>query len=188
MPIRRLLDVVSGGRRHAVMGANQMDAYGNQNIAAIGRYDAPSRLLAGFRGAPGNTVNHRVSYWVPRHCRRVFTRAVDVVCGIGGDRAATVGAGARFHAPHRVVTDLAVLDFTGPGATLRLRSVHPGVAVTTVVERTGFPLQVDGVAETRAPTAWELELIDWLDPSGRRADEVPDQHSGAVPAGRVEGS
>src|SRR5687767_15711166 len=36
------------------------------------------RQLLGVRGAPGNTVNNRTSYWVPKHSPRVFVEQVDV--------------------------------------------------------------------------------------------------------------
>lgn len=172
MPVRRLLDVVAGGRRHAVMGANQLDGDGNQNIGCIGSLRAPHKVLSGFRGAPGNTVNHRVSYWVPRHGTRVFVPGqVDVVTGVGFGRAAAAGAG-RYHDPFRVVTDLAVLDFTGRGPRVRLRSVHPGVRVDDVVARTGFALDCGSVAESRTPGADELAIVEEYDPGGLRHAEI----------------
>ena len=80
------------------------------------RPEQPKRQLLGFRGAPGNTMNHPTSYWVPRHSPRVFVEKVDVVCGVGYDRAAELGPdAARFHEIRRVVTDLAVLDFADAG-------------------------------------------------------------------------
>jgi len=48
--------------------------------------------LLGVRGAPGNTLNHATSYYVPRHSRRVFVEKVDMVSGIGYDRAASGSA------------------------------------------------------------------------------------------------
>ena len=73
-----------------------------------------------------------------------------------------------------VVTNLAVLDFATPERVMRLRSVHPGVAVAEVLAATGFPLAVpDQVPVTRAPAAAELELIRTrLDPEGARDREV----------------
>ncbi len=88
LPYRSVFTVVAAGRRHAMMGAAQLDRYGNQNISCIGDWSRPAAQLLGVRGAPGNTVNHPVSYWVPRHSRRVFVEAVDMVCGVGYDRAA----------------------------------------------------------------------------------------------------
>ncbi|MEO6083496.1 MAG: CoA-transferase [Umezawaea sp.] len=169
MPYRRVFDVVAHGRRHVVMGANQIDRFGNQNISCIGDHHKPTRQLLGFRGAPGNTANHRTSYWVPRHNPRVFVDAVDVVSGVGYDHAA-----GQYHDVHRVVTNLAVLDFGTPDHAMRLLSVHPGVEVDQVLSQTSFPLVHDDVGETRLPTDEELELLRTvLDPGGARDREVP---------------
>ena len=152
LPFRSVFTVVAAGRRHVMMGAAQLDRYGNQNISCIGDWARPKAQLLGVRGAPGNTVNHPVSYWVPRHSRRVFVEAVDMVCGVGYDRAAAAGAG--FHELRVVVTNLAVLDFQAPDHTMRLRSLHPGVTLSEVVDATGFALAVpDEVPVTRPPTA-----------------------------------
>ena len=175
IPFPRVFDVVAYGKRHVVMGATQIDRHGNQNISCIGDFAKPSRQLLGVRGAPGNTVNNKTSYWVPRHSPRVFVEQVDMVSGVGRSRAEQAGpAAARFHGVHRVVTDLAVLDFAGPGHTLRLVSVHPGVTVDDVRAATGCDVHVDGtVAETRSPDLSELVLIrEVLDPSGLRDREV----------------
>ncbi|MBB2910696.1 acyl CoA:acetate/3-ketoacid CoA transferase beta subunit [Streptosporangium becharense] len=174
LPYRRVFDVLQTGRRQSMMGASQLDRYGNQNISAIGDWRRPSRQLIGVRGAPGNTVNHRTDYWVPNHSTRVFVESVDVVSGVGNDRARTGGPAARrFHRLGVVVTDLAVLDY-GPDGRLRIRSVHPGVTVRQVQECTGFPLDGTGAGETRAPTAEELRLIrEVVDPGSLRSREVP---------------
>ena len=172
LPFRSVFTVVAAGRRHVMMGAAQLDRYGNQNISCIGDWARPKAQLLGVRGAPGNTVNHPVSYWVPRHSRRVFVEAVDMVCGVGYDRAAAAGAG--FHELRVVVTNLAVLDFQAPDHTMQLRSLHPGVTLSEVVDATGFALAVpDQVPVTRLPTPAELDLIRGeLDPSGLRDREL----------------
>lgn len=175
-PYRSMFDVVWSGRRHVVMGPVQMDRHGNANIAWIGDDQRHPRVqLLGFRGAPGNTVNHATSYWVPNHSARVFVEAVDVVVGVGYDRAAVLGGQARDHRIPAVVTNLGVLDFETDESVMRLRSVHPGVSVEEVVEATGFELVIpDEVGETRAPTDGELRLLDEIDPRGMRFEEVPD--------------
>lgn len=171
IPFRRVFAVAWAGRRHVIMGASQLDRHGNQNIAAIGPWRRPASQLLGVRGAPGNSVSHTVSYWVPRHSPRVFVPAVDVVCGIGYDRAERLGEPVRSrHEIRRVVTDLAVLDLPPPGHRMRLRSVHPGVTVDEVVAATGFDLEVPAaVPETPPPDARQLRLLrEVLDPDGRR--------------------
>lgn len=177
-PYRRMFDVLWNGRRHVMMGATQVDRYGNQNIAALG--DDPTRpkvQLLGFRGAPGNTINNTTSYWVPKQSARVFVDRVDVVTGIGYDRAAALGpVAARFHEIRRVVSNLGVYDFETPDHRMRLRSLHPGVAIDEVVAATGFELVIpDQVEMSRLPTDEELRLLrEVIDPDGRRLREVPD--------------
>ncbi|MFE0640282.1 CoA-transferase subunit beta [Streptomyces sp. NPDC058877] len=170
LPYRRHLAMVTGGRRHVMMGASQLDRYGNQNISCIGDWERPARQLLGVRGAPVNTLNNPVSYWVPRHSPRVFVERVDMVCGVGYDRA----AGAPYHRLVRVVSDLGVFDFDAPGHHMRLVSTHPGVTVDEVRAATGFALPDAGeVPSTREPTAEELHLIrEELDPRGLRDREV----------------
>jgi acyl CoA:acetate/3-ketoacid CoA transferase beta subunit len=175
MPYRRVFDVVWSGKRHVMMGASQIDRFGNQNIASIGDWNKPQRQLVGVRGAPGNTICHPTSYWIPNHGPRVFVPAVDFVCGIGYDRAAALGPhAARFHEIRRVVTNLGVFDFETPDHSMRLRSIHPGVSVAEVVKATGFALTIPAKPdETRAPTDDERRLIrEVLDPRGEAGKEL----------------
>jgi acyl CoA:acetate/3-ketoacid CoA transferase beta subunit len=175
MPYRSVFDVVWSGRRHIMMMASQIDRTGNQNISAIGAHAQPKVQLVGVRGAPGNSVNHPTSYWVPDHTVRTFVEQVDVVSGVGYARAAAAGAGAtRFHDIRRVVSNLGVFDFETADRSMRLRSYHPGTTVDDIVQATSFTLHIpDDVAETRLPTPEELELLrDVLDPGSLRDREV----------------
>jgi acyl CoA:acetate/3-ketoacid CoA transferase beta subunit len=175
MPYRRVFDVVWSGRRSLIMMASQIDRSGNQNISAIGDWARPKVQLIGVRGAPGNTVNHPTSYWVPNHSPRTFVEQVDVVSGVGYARAAAAGpAATRFHEIRRVVSNLGVFDFETADRHMRLVSVHPGVTVDEVVAATGFELEMaEEVTTSRVPTPEESELIAALDPRGLRHKEVP---------------
>ena len=164
-----------------MMGATQIDREGNQNISAIGEWAQPKRQLLGVRGAPGNTVNNKTSYWVPKHSSRVFVEQVDIVSGVGRTRAEAAGpAATRFHGVHRVVSDLGVFDFDGPGHTMQFVSVHPGVTVEDVQAASSFEIALPdsggsgGVPQTRDPSPGELMLIrEMLDPKSLRDREVP---------------
>ncbi|SDT51376.1 CoA-transferase subunit beta [Actinoplanes derwentensis] len=166
LPYRTVFAIVAAGTRHVMMGASQLDRFGNQNISCVGPWEKPRSQLLCVRGAPGNTVNHPVSYWIPRHSPRVFVENVDMVSGVGHDRNA--------HEIRLVVTDLAVLDFATPDRSMRLRSTHSGVTVGDVVAATGFTLTIpERVSQTREPTGAELTLIrDHLDPSNAREREI----------------
>ncbi|MCX4093458.1 CoA-transferase [Nocardia sp. alder85J] len=174
IPFGKVFDVVASGRRHVVMGANQIDRHGNQNLSAFGPLQQPTRQMFGVRGAPGNTVNHPTSYFVPRHTSRVFCDRVDIVSGIGYDKVDPENPAFRFHHLHRVISNLGVFDFGGPGHTLRALSLHPGVTAADVAADTAFEVaDVETAAPTRLPTEEELHLIRTvLDPKGLREKEV----------------
>ena len=175
MPYRTVFDTLWCGTRHVMMGATQIDRYGNQNIAAIGGYVKPKAQLLGMRGAPGNTLSHPTSYWVPNHSPKVFVEKVDVCSGVGYDRIRELPeATRRFHEIRRVVSNLGVFDFQTPDNTMRLASVHAGVTVDEVVENTTFELVIEGdVPETRPPTDEELRLMrEVIDPAGLRDKEI----------------
>ena len=181
IPFRKVFDVVAYGKRHVMMGATQVDRHGNQNISAIGDFARPKRQLLGSRGAPGNTVNNRTSYWVPealpprlRRAGRHRLRRRPEACEGGRARRCAV----QRHPPDRHATS-AVFDVNGPDDTLRLLSVHPGVTLDEVREATGCELARPtrarrDVPTTREPTPEELVLIrEVLDPKGLRDREVP---------------
>ena len=153
-PYRTMFDVVWSGRRHVMMGASQLDPFGNQNFAFIGDPAQPKVQLLGMRGAPGNTVQNITSYWIPAHSPRCSWR-----------RSTSCPASATTAPPSSAsgcgsTTSCATSSPTSPCSTSAARttacvcvSVHPGVTVDDVVAATGFELAIDGdVPETRPPT------------------------------------
>lgn len=174
MPFGRVFETLAWGRRHVVMGANQIDRYGNQNLSAFGPLQHPTRQMFGVRGAPGNTINHATSYWVGSHSTRVFGDAVDIVSGIGWDKVDSGNPAYRFVNVYRVVSNLGVFDFNGPDHQMQAVSLHPGIEPDQVRENTSFEVHGLNSAETsRLPTDEEQKLIrEVIDPSGLRDREV----------------
>ena len=146
---------------------------------------SPKAQLLGFRGAPGNTINHTTSYWVPNHSPQVFVRAGRRRVAASATTAPpTLGAGgARFHEIRRVVSNLGVFDFETPDHRMRLRSRAPRRHRRR--GRRGHRLRAGRRPPTcpRAalPTDEELRLIrEVLDPEracatagGARTDDAP---------------
>lgn len=174
MPFGRVFETLAWGRRHVVMGANQVDRYGNQNISAFGPLQRPTRQMFGVRGSPGNTINHATSYWVGNHCKRVFVEAVDVVSGIGYDKVDPDNPAFRFVNVYRVVSNLGVFDFGGPDHSMRAVSLHPGVTPGDVRDATSVEVHdLDAAEQTRLPTDDELHLIRAvIDPKSLRDREI----------------
>jgi len=174
MPFGRVFETLSWGRRHVVMGANQVDRFGNQNLSAFGPLQHPTRQMFGARGAPGNALNHATSYWVGNHSKRVFVNTVDIVCGIGYDKVDADNPAFRFANVFRVVSNLGVFDFGGPDRTMRALSLHPAVSPDDVREATSFQIHgLDEADKTRLPTDNELRLIrEVIDPKSWRDREI----------------
>ncbi|MFW6092590.1 MAG: CoA-transferase subunit beta [Pseudomonadota bacterium] len=181
MNYERVFDVLNRGKRHAMVTPVQLDRFGQMNISVIGDYAKPKTQLLGVRGYPGNTINNTNSMFVPNHGSRTFVSGeVDMVGGIGYNPARWPGGvRPRFLDLRLIVTNLAVMDFQGPDNGIRVRSLHPGVSLEQVRENTGFELAVaDELAETPAPTAEQLEILDRLDPHDLRAGVFPDNPPG----------
>ena len=174
LPFGAVFSTLWWGRRHVMMGASQIDQFGNQNIACIGPWKQPKAQLLGVRGAPGNTINHATSYWVPKHNARVFVPKVDMVSGVGYDRAAALPKQSRrFHEIRRVISNLGVFDFETDDNRMRVRSLHPGVELEDVVSNTGFELAVPSeLPTTPSPTDEQVALLRTLDPNGYAQKEL----------------
>ena len=175
MGYAQVFDFVWSGKRHALIGPAQVDRFGQANISCIGDYRRPKAQMLGVRGLPGNSISHANSFFVPSHSRKVFVEGeCDMVASIGYNPA-RLPHGYRFEDIdiRRVITDLCVLDFQGPGRQARIRALYPGVTVEQVQDNTGFALHVpDTVPVFPEPTAAQLAIIRRLDPHDLRDKQL----------------
>ena len=173
MGFTRIFDNVWSGKRHAMVGPTQVDRFGQANISMIGTdYDKPRAMMLGVRGFPGNSISHANSFFVPNHSTKVFVDGeVDMVASVGYNPARLARGWSLDDIDVRMIfTNLAVMDFGGPGHQLQVVSVHPGVTTAQVQEATGFALHIPAnVPETAAPTDAQLALLARLDPHNLRA-------------------
>ena len=171
LPFGKMFDIVWSGKRHVMMGATQIDRFGNQNIACIGPWAKPKAQLLGVRGAPGQHGQppHELlgAGARPTRVRRAGRLRV---------RRRLRPRGRGRARPRRSTTRSGASSRTSACSTSRrpitrcasARSI-PGVTVDDVQELTAFPLVVpDDVPESRLPTDEELRLIrEVLDPAQR---------------------
>ncbi|MEV0185370.1 CoA-transferase [Streptomyces sp. NPDC050625] len=148
----------------------QFDGDGAINLSTIGPFDKPKVRLPGGAGAAEVIKMYRkmIAYFGDHNPRTL----VDKVQFVTGTRW-KVGARARSEAglqpgPIVVVTNLCVLVKDEDDRPFRIESVHPGVDVAEVVEKTGFELEVpDRVPTTAVPTPDQLRLLRTrIDPFG----------------------
>lgn len=156
-----------------ILGAAQIDRYGNLNTLVMGDYRAPERRLG---GTGGNTeiacLAKRVVTLMPQERRR-FVERVDFntspgyIDGPGARKRAGLGP----QGPNRVVSTFGVFGFdtTDGGETgtceMVLEGVFPNMEPEIVQIETGWELAVPaGVSEIEPPRREELELLRRLDP------------------------
>lgn len=160
----------NNGSVEAVSSA-QFDGSGAINLSVIGDFDQPKVRLPGGAGAAEVIKMYRkmIAYFADHNTRTL----VDKVGFVTGTRW-KVGDESREAAglmpgPIIVVTNLAVLVKDDDDRPFRIESLHPGVDAQTVVEATGFELEVpaDGIPTTPEPTAEQLRLLrEEIDPFG----------------------
>ena len=162
----------SGYIDYGVLGAAQIDRYGNINSTMIGDdYEKPKKRFPGSGG--GNEV---ASYcWktiiVMSHEKRRFVERCDFITSPGhiidGKSREELGL-PRGTGPYRVITSMGMFDFDEETKQMRLIGVLRGLKVEDVVsEMTFTPLIADEVVELEPPTAEELKLLrKEIDPFG----------------------
>jgi glutaconate CoA-transferase subunit B len=165
-----------------MIGPTQVDQFGQANISALGgTYEQPKIQMLGVRGLPGNSISHPNSFFVPAHNTRVFVAGeCDLVNSIGYNPERLPKGYQLDDVDIRIIlTDLCVLNFTGPNHQVAIQSVHPGISVEQVVEATGFALHIpDSVPTTPAPTEDQLAIIRELDPADWRSKQLKDNPQG----------
>lgn len=149
---------------YAFLGGAQIDAFGNLNSTHIG--GTPKKPKVRLPGSGG--ANDLASFcWnvitMTNHDKRRFVEKLDFLTTPGY----LTGPGTREAAglpkdtgPYRVVTDLAVMGYHPTSKRMQVLSLHPGVTMQVVKDRTGFAIDaVPDVAVTAEPTERELELL-----------------------------
>ena len=156
-----------------VLGATQVDLYGNVNSTMLGEdFQRPKKRFPGAGGA-----NEVLSYcWktivVIMHEPRRFVRKVDFISSPGyldGTPGAREREGLpRNTGPYRVVTSKALYGFDEATHKMTLLGVLKGLSVREVLDEMEFePLVADPLGVLELPTAEELRVMrEEIDPAG----------------------
>jgi glutaconate CoA-transferase subunit B len=154
------------------LGAAQIDRFANINTTVVGSYTHPKVRLPGAGGAPEIAASCGEVLITLRQNKRAFVETLDFVTSAGHVRGGTSRDDLRFpgKGPTAVITDLGILMPDPETRELTLTSVHPGVAVDTVVGETGWPLRIAAdVSTTAPPTPQELTVLRDLQERTARA-------------------
>lgn len=146
----------------ALLGAAQIDRFGNLNTSVIGSYDAPKTRLPGSGGACEIAINARRVYIIMGLKRRSFVERLDFVTSpghlTGGNARQELGMPGA--GPQLVITDKALFDFSNGEREMQLVSLYPGVTLEAVRAEMGWEVrQAAALTESQPPTDEELRLL-----------------------------
>ena len=149
---------------YTFLSGAQIDPFGNLNSTMIGTdYAKPKVRLPGSGGANDLASFCWKTLIVMKHDAKKFVPKLDFLTspgyldGPGAREAVGLPAGTG---PHRVITDIGILDFHPETKRMRLISLHPGRTVEGVRAATGFELLIaDELANTPAPTDEQLHIL-----------------------------
>jgi glutaconate CoA-transferase subunit B len=151
----------TGRRVVGILGAAQIDPYGNLNSTVIGDYDAPRVRFSGSGGAAdvASFVSRTIIFM--QHEKRKFVPEVDYLTSpgwlSGGD--ARRQAGLSEGGPHLVITNMAIMGFDAADHRMFLKAIYPGVHVSDIIQNTGFDIDVSRVESTPPPSEKELRIL-----------------------------
>jgi len=159
----------TGPKVVGILGAAQIDPYGNLNSTVIGAYEQPRIRFSGSGGAcdVASFVGRTIIFM--RQVKGRFVEKLDYLTSPGylDGRESRWEAGLRPGGPELVVTDKAVFRFDEKSKRMFLAGCYPGVEVEEILETVDFPLDCERVEEVPAVTEKELRILrQKCDPQG----------------------
>lgn len=152
-----------------LIGAAQVDKYGNLNTTALGDYKQPMVRVAGSGGGNdiGSSVGRLLIMMIQE--KRRFIERVDYITTPGYLQGtdSRSRAGLRGGGPSAVITTMGVFRFDAFTKEMYLEKCHPGLDPEQVKGNVSWSLKIaSDVGTTELPTQEQVEIMRTLDPYG----------------------
>jgi glutaconate CoA-transferase subunit B len=152
---------ITGPHVVGIMGAAQIDKYGNLNSTAIGDYFSPKVRFSGSGGAcdVASFVGRTITFM--QHEKRKFVEKLDYITSPGwldgpdGRKKAGLPDGG----PASVVTNMATMGFDETTKEMFLTGFFPGITPQRILDNMGFEIDISRAKEVAPPTAYELQIL-----------------------------
>jgi len=145
----------------SILGAAQIDIYGNLNSTAIGEFRRPKVRFSGSGG--GCDIGSLAGrFWIFMELgKRKFVEKVDYLTtpGFLNGPGARERAGLPGGGPEKAITDKATFRFDAETRKMYLHSIYPGFTPEAVQEEIGFKIDLTRAVEEQAPTEYELDIL-----------------------------
>ncbi len=150
-----------------IMGAAQIDIYGNLNSTVIGDYHHPTVRFSGSGGAcdVASFVSRTIIFM--QHAKRKFVPKLDYLTSPGwldgpdGRKKAGLPDGG----PSCVITNMAIMGFDPETKRMVLNGCFQGVRKEDILDNMGFAVDTSQATQIKPPSAEELSILrDKCDP------------------------
>ena len=152
---------ITGSHVVGILGAAQIDPYGNLNSTAIGDYASPTVRFSGSGGAcdVASCVSRTIIFM--QHEKRKFVKKLDYFTSPGwiDGPEGRARAGLPGGGPSAVVTNMALMRFDEHTRKMFCAGYYPGLCPDRVQDNTGFPVDVSRAVEVSPPTDGELAIL-----------------------------
>jgi len=146
----------TGERIVGILGAAQIDIYGNLNSTVLGDYHEPSVRFAGSGGAcdVASFVSRSIVFM--KQEKRKFKIKLDYLTSPGylDGPDGRENAGLPKGGPHRVITDMGVMGFDDKTKRMFLEGYYPGVTPRISLKKWSLKLIFPGPARS-FPPPWQ---------------------------------
>ncbi len=159
----------TGPRVVGILGAAQIDRFGNLNSTMLGDLAGPRKRFPGSGGACDVASLAGRTIVFMKHEKKRFVPRLDYLTSPGwlNGRGGREGAGLRPGGPSAVVTTMAVMRFHERTREMFLDGLYPGVTAGMVQEAMGFDIDCSRAGEVEPPSELELRVLrEQCDPQG----------------------
>ncbi len=151
----------TGSKIIGIMGAAQIDPYGNLNSTVIGDYKNPKVRFSGSGGAcdVASFVSRTIIFMQQE--KRKFVEKLDYLTSPGwlaGGKSRKI-AGLPSGGPAAVITNMGIFRFHNITRRMYLDAVYPGISIDKVLENMGFSVDTQNVKNFPPPSENELEIL-----------------------------
>ncbi len=152
---------LTGQKVVGILGAAQIDPYGNLNSTVIGDYESPKVRFSGSGGAcdVGSFV-HRTIIFMQQE-KRKFVPRLDYLTTPGwlDGTDSRAKAGLSPGGPSAVVTGMAIFRFDDTTRHMYLSGLFPGIQAQEVQDNMGFKVDLSRAKPVPPPSSDELHTL-----------------------------
>jgi glutaconate CoA-transferase subunit B len=148
----------------AVLGAAQIDSYGNLNSTCIGPYFQPNVRFPGSGGASDAAVFAARTMIFMKLEKRRFVKKLDYLSTPGWN-SKDKGESSNHGRPEVVITDKGTFMFDEKSSRMYLSTFFPEVNPREIRKEVGFDVDISRADEEKLPSEESLKLLrEHIDP------------------------